>query len=60
MLIYYCTCLKDRFSYILDCSQILDANPRSTNNVYKIYPDGRNGVSAYCDMSDGGWTVSHI
>ena len=39
---------------------ILRSLPGSTDKPYTIYPDWRTGVSAYCDMVTGGWTVCDL
>lgn len=42
-----------------DCSDLQRAG-RSSDMVYIIYPTGSSGFSVYCEMSDGGWTVSKV
>ncbi|PIK58375.1 fibrinogen-like protein A [Apostichopus japonicus] len=39
-----------------DCSDLYAADRRNGN--YTIYPAGSSGFEVYCDMFNGGWTVS--
>lgn len=43
----------------LDCHDLYIAN-RTTDNTYTIHPAGLSGFEVYCDMTNGGWTVSHV
>lgn len=40
-----------------DCYELYNSGVRS-DGTYTIYPSGTSGFQAYCDMSNGGWTVS--
>ena len=41
-----------------DCLEWNLKFPFLKDGVYTIFPDGTNGVKAFCDMESGGWTVS--
>ncbi|KAK3101413.1 hypothetical protein FSP39_003367 [Pinctada imbricata] len=40
-----------------DCQDIQKTFPVSKNGVYRIYPYDSEAANAYCDMTNGGWTV---
>ncbi|XP_069142126.1 fibrinogen-like protein A [Argopecten irradians] len=44
------------FGYPPDCLSLYDGGERN-DGVYVIRPDGQTSVNAFCDMSNGGWTV---
>ncbi|PIK47070.1 hypothetical protein BSL78_16062 [Apostichopus japonicus] len=42
-----------------DCSDLFAADRRN-NGKYTIYPAGSSGFEVYCEMSNGGWTVTML
>ena len=41
----------------VSCLDILNTEPTRADDVYWIDPDGQGAYEAYCNMSDGGWTL---
>jgi Fibrinogen beta and gamma chains, C-terminal globular domain len=39
------------------CAELRDHNPASTDGVWWIDPSGGDPFEAYCDMTNGGWTL---
>lgn len=49
----------NRVDGLRSCLDIIKANPASKSGQFTIIPDGKVGISVYCDMKSrgGGWTL---
>ena len=41
----------------VSCADVLQEEPSSTDGIYWLDPDGAGSFEAYCDMTNGGWTL---
>ena len=48
--------LHELDSLFLDCKSWYESGIRA-DGVYRISPDGEKEFDAYCDMTNGGWTI---